>query len=159
MKFHLLIFMTISLLLSCSTNDIEDLSGDWLLANRFYGDVYTGVCDADVKEHREIKMTLRRVKDLEWEIGGTSVVNTFGGKMTVDINKSNRFDIHISELNTTYIGAEGNLMDCETEFYRLLRSGVQIRISDKMLYWGVFPDPDAAPGRDGGTFLVFRKIN
>ncbi len=149
---------------SCSKNKIEksldSLEGQWVLQNRFYGDVVVPPCDQQQANVIEVTIDIQKDKNNTWLFSGKSVINSYFGKFEIQLLDENtkRFSIDISSMGSTQIGGSRELMECETEYFRLLRAAKEIDLTENNLNWGIFPPKDAPISRDGGTFLIFKKI-
>ncbi len=156
---YILIF-NVFFFLSCSKNNIAtSIEGEWVLENRFYGDVIMSPCNEDVTANPMITLTISKEGNDIWNIEGKSVINTYFSNLVIEDSFENdtRLKINVNNIGATRIGGATEEMNCETEYFRLLREAKEIRINGTILNWGIFPDTGAPLSRNGGTFLIFKK--
>jgi heat shock protein HslJ len=160
LNLHIGFFIYVVLLLSCSKNNgVTLLEGEWVLQNRFYGDVMMSPCDDNVTDHPKITLTISAEENGTWKVSGKSVINTYFSSFEIENRYDNdsRMKINVNSLGATKIGGTIEKMNCEREYFRLLSEANEIRIVGTTLNWGVFPEPNSPVSRDGGTFLIFKK--
>lgn len=149
---------------SCSKTEVaaintDSYEGNWVLKNVFLGDVVDTPCSYEVKEHRDLTLTISKEKEsANLQLNGQSAVNTFFGNIKIESidATSNIASIKVDPLGSTKIGGPANLMQCETRYYSLMSEAIEMRIENDMLYMGRFKK-DPTPSRDGGTFLIFER--
>lgn len=145
-----------------------DIAGEWKLTGVFLGDAIDTPCGYATKLDKT--MTINFSKEsagtsdpTQLSLSGKSAVNSFFASYTLSgfDSKIGRGKIKITSVGGTKMAGSKELMDCESRYYDFVGSSESYEIetdgSKKILKLGRLKEPNSAPSRDGGTYLIFEK--
>jgi heat shock protein HslJ len=146
----------------------SDLTGEWKLTGVFLGDAIDTPCGYATKLDKTMtinfsKESARMSDPAQYSLSGQSAVNSFSAGYSLGSfdEKIGRGKIQISTVGGTKMAGPQELMDCERRYYDFIASSESYEIDTdgdkKILRLGRLKDPNAAPSRDGGTYLIFEK--
>ncbi len=156
---------------ACDSAQVETenkLAGDWVLTNVFLGDAIDTPCGYTTKLDKTMTIQFD-TKKLENEssptfsVSGQSAVNRFFSSYSILSFDSGtgRGKIKMGVVGGTKMAGPAELMDCESRYYSFIQEAESFEVlkdGDKtLLHLGRLKEPNSAPSRDGGTYLVFEK--
>ncbi|MCR9062742.1 MAG: META domain-containing protein [Cytophagales bacterium] len=159
------IILALSLLLiynmpACEKETIDQLQGEWTLSKVFLSDAYDSPCGWEAGEHKPLTLILSKKGD-SYEFNGQSAVNTYFGSLKVlkfQIGDQTG-KVEVGLIGATKMAGPEPLMNCETRFFNFLESANHFSLNDDgTLSIGNFRTAESHP-RDGGSYLVFEKMN
>jgi heat shock protein HslJ len=142
----------------------SDLKGTWKAVGIFLSDANAGICYGD-KPNRDITFNFPdQLADdkIGYQFSGNGPVNQYFGKITVNSYDASAKNgkISIANLGSTKMAGSPEMMTCEQNFFTFLGEATSFEITNDtpaMLHIGKLKEANSAP-RDGGTFIIFEKI-